>query len=374
VPLLAPHVDAVLLAGRDPARIARLHPGFECTSFEEMETRAAGFDAVLHLAAHNNDQPGTLEDFREANVRLTAAVVDTMRKAGIGKLVFVSSIHAAENRSDFYSQTKREAEDYLQTVADPVCVILRLASVYDEDGEMGIRARTRRLPAPVRSLAFNALRALRPTVGILRVRDSILAALRRPDADLQTVTDMQSGNAVYAGVRRMLDWGFALAVIVLLWWLLLAVYAAVRLSSAGPGIFAQQRVGLGGRPFTCYKFRTMHVGTRQAGTHEVATSAVTSVGRFLRASKIDELPQVVNLLRGDMSLVGPRPCLPNQHELVAERHRRGVFDVLPGITGLAQVQGIDMSDPARLARKDEDYIARRTLPLDLKILLKTALR
>lgn len=115
----------------------------------------------------------------------------------------------------------------------------------------------------------------------------------------------------------------------------------------------------------------MALGTRVAGTHEVSAASVTSVGKFLRSSKLDELPQLWNVLRGEMSLVGPRPCLPVQEELIEERRKRGVLEVLPGITGLAQVEGIDMSDPQKLASRDADYTNSRSFGLDLKIIART---
>ena len=137
-------------------------------------------------------------------------------------------------------------------------------------------------------------------------------------------------------------------------------------------LFRQERVGRHQRPFTLMKFRTMRPDTASVATHLAEASAVTSLGRFLRRTKLDELPQLWNVLRGEMSLVGPRPCLPNQDELIAERQRRGVFEVRPGITGLAQVNGIDMSDPARLAEVDERMIRTLTLSDYFRYLLLTA--
>jgi lipopolysaccharide/colanic/teichoic acid biosynthesis glycosyltransferase len=138
-------------------------------------------------------------------------------------------------------------------------------------------------------------------------------------------------------------------------------------------IFSQQRVGLRQRPFTLYKMRTMPPATPDRPSHEVGTVAVTPTGRILRRFKIDELPQLWCVLRGDMSLVGPRPCLPSQVELIAERAKRGVFEMPPGITGPAQVQGIDMSQPLVLAQLDAQYAASHTIAGDLKLLLQTVL-
>ncbi|MCG8601805.1 MAG: sugar transferase [Verrucomicrobiales bacterium] len=145
----------------------------------------------------------------------------------------------------------------------------------------------------------------------------------------------------------------------------------VRFDSPGGAIFSQPRVGKGKREFRCLKLRTMKTGTAQRGTHEVSRSAVTRAGKIMRASKLDELPQLWNILRGEMNFVGPRPCLPSQEELIQERDARGVYSVLPGITGLAQVSGIDMSDPVRLADCDAEYLRQRSFWFDLKLLMRT---
>ena len=152
---------------------------------------------------------------------------------------------------------------------------------------------------------------------------------------------------------------------------LLVILIAIRLQSPGNAIFAQTRVGKNGRPFTCYKLRTMHSGTADLPTHQVQASAVTPLGEHLRRLKIDEVPQLWNVLIGDMSLVGPRPCLPSQTELVEARRRLGVLDVRPGITGLAQVKGVDMSDPIRLAEIDAQYVRSQSLMGDFGLIWAT---
>lgn len=155
--------------------------------------------------------------------------------------------------------------------------------------------------------------------------------------------------------------------------LLFVVAVLIRLDSPGPAFFRQERVGRRKRPFHCYKLRTMAAGTRQAGTHEIAAASVTRAGRFLRRTKLDELPQLWNIVRGEMRFVGPRPCLPSQIDLIRERETRGVYAAIPGITGLGQVRGLDMSDPVRLAECDAEYVRTRNLRLDLVIVLQTLL-
>lgn len=172
-------------------------------------------------------------------------------------------------------------------------------------------------------------------------------------------------------MKRVFDVTACAAFLLFFWPLLLIVIIAIRLQSPGDAIFRQIRVGRNGRPFTCYKLRTMYSGTSNVPTHLVAASAVTALGDHLRRFKIDELPQLWNVLLGDMSLVGPRPCLPSQTELVEARRRLGVLAVRPGITGLAQINGVDMSDANRLAELDARYVRSQSLSNDLKLIWAT---
>jgi O-antigen biosynthesis protein WbqP len=142
---------------------------------------------------------------------------------------------------------------------------------------------------------------------------------------------------------------------------LMLVLSIAGLLDTGSPIFQQQRVGRWRKSFTLVKFRTMRKDTASVATHLADASAVTPFGAFLRRTKLDELPQLWNVLKGEMSLVGPRPCLPSQHDLIDARELLGVFDVRPGITGLAQVSGIDMSTPQLLAETDARMLASLNL-------------
>ena len=138
---------------------------------------------------------------------------------------------------------------------------------------------------------------------------------------------------------------------------LLVILMIVGLFDTGSPMFRQTRVGRNKKPFTLLKFRTMRPETAHVATHLADASAVTALGKFLRRTKFDELPQLWNVLKGEMSLVGPRPCLFNQQELIEARERLGVFHARPGITGLAQVNDIDMSTPELLAETDARMLA-----------------
>ncbi|GHZ48389.1 lipid carrier--UDP-N-acetylgalactosaminyltransferase [Vibrio cholerae] len=169
---------------------------------------------------------------------------------------------------------------------------------------------------------------------------------------------------------RILDFLAAFFGLLFLWPVLLIV-TIVGLFDTGSPIFVQERVGRNKKPFYLVKFRTMSVNTQSVASHLASASSITKFGAFLRKTKLDELPQLINVLKGEMSLVGPRPNLFNQEELIAERDALGVYDVLPGITGLAQIQNIDMSTPRLLAQTDKKMIDTLTLKDYFRYILKT---
>jgi lipopolysaccharide/colanic/teichoic acid biosynthesis glycosyltransferase len=152
---------------------------------------------------------------------------------------------------------------------------------------------------------------------------------------------------------------------------LLVMLYIVGLIDTGSPLFRQERVGRNKKPFTLVKYRTMYVDTKSVASHLANTSSITKFGHFLRKSKLDELPQLWNVLKGDMSLVGPRPNLYNQVELISERDSLGVYSVRPGITGLAQVNEIDMSTPELLAKTDAIMIKSLNLKSYFKYILMT---
>lgn len=174
--------------------------------------------------------------------------------------------------------------------------------------------------------------------------------------------------------KKIFDLAGSAALLVATSPILLLAILAVRASSPGPVIFSQTRIGRDGALFRCHKLRTMYQGTPSLPSHETPASAVTSVGKSLRKFKLDELPQLWNVLCGEMSLVGPRPCLPTQTELIECRRRLGVLQALPGMTGLAQIRGIDMSNPRLLADTDAIYLRTASFWLDLRILFGTLYR
>ncbi len=152
----------------------------------------------------------------------------------------------------------------------------------------------------------------------------------------------------------------------------LVVVTIIGLFDTGSPIFVQTRVGKNQKPFKLIKFRTMSLDTKSVASHLASEASITKLGGFLRKTKLDELPQLINVIKGEMSLVGPRPNLFNQEELIEERSRLGIYDVLPGITGLAQIQNIDMSNPSVLAKVDREMIDTLSIRNYFKYIIKTA--
>ena len=157
---------------------------------------------------------------------------------------------------------------------------------------------------------------------------------------------------------------------------LLAIALWVRLTSPGPALYWSQRVGRVNRLFAMPKFRSMRIDTPEVATHllERPEQWLTPIGGFLRSSSLDELPQLWNILRGDMSFVGPRPSLHNQHDLIALRTREGVHTLRPGLTGWAQINGRDELPNDQKVALDAWYLQHRSMLLDFRILLRTVLK
>jgi O-antigen biosynthesis protein WbqP len=174
-------------------------------------------------------------------------------------------------------------------------------------------------------------------------------------------------------VKRLFDFVAALLLILVLGLPMIIIAAGVRVTSHGPALYWSDRVGRHNRLFKMPKFRSMYVGTPPLATHLLANpdAHITPIGALLRKSSLDELPQLWSVLVGDMSLVGPRPALFNQHDLIGARSAAGVHSLLPGITGWAQVNGRDeLPIPAKVAL-DAEYLRRRSLGLDVRILWLT---
>lgn len=181
-------------------------------------------------------------------------------------------------------------------------------------------------------------------------------------------------ESMYSVLKNIIDRVLAFMGLVLLSPVFLALILAIKLDSRGPVLFKQKRVGIHKSHFNILKFRTMRIDTpKDTPTHllENPEQYITKVGRFLRKTSLDELPQIINILKGDMAIVGPRPALWNQYDLIAERDKYGANDILPGLTGWAQINGRDELPIDVKARLDGEYVSRRGFLMDLRCIFGT---
>ncbi len=177
-------------------------------------------------------------------------------------------------------------------------------------------------------------------------------------------------------MKRIFDFVVSLFAVILLSPLLLIVSVMILVTDGSPVLFKQERVGKDNKIFTVYKFRTMRNGTGDIATSELADAEekITKTGRFLRATSIDELPQLFNILNGTMSLVGPRPLIPAEAEIRELREQYGVYKVNPGITGYAQINGRDNISDEKKALLDKEYVEKQSFLFDIQIIFKTFIK
>ncbi|WP_200894596.1 sugar transferase [Bacillus alveayuensis] len=175
-------------------------------------------------------------------------------------------------------------------------------------------------------------------------------------------------------VKRIIDFTFSFIAMIVLWPLFLIIAILIKLDSKGPVFFKQKRVGKGKEHFYILKFRTMITDTpKDMPTHMLNNPEmyITRVGKFLRKSSLDELPQIINILRGEMSIIGPRPALWNQYDLIEERDKYGANDIYPGLTGWAQINGRDELPIDIKAKFDGEYVQKISFIFDVKVFVKT---
>ncbi len=181
---------------------------------------------------------------------------------------------------------------------------------------------------------------------------------------------------VYLKIKRLMDIILSLFGLILLTPIFLIIIIAIKIDSKGPVFFKQKRVGIHKSHFNIYKFRTMKINTpKDIPTHmlENPEQWITKVGKFLRKTSLDELPQIINIFKGDMSIIGPRPALWNQYDLIEERDKYGANDIRPGLTGLAQISGRDELPIPVKAKLDGDYVNKISLWMDIKCFIGTIL-
>ena len=370
LPFLLEAGHSLLLVSRNPCSLQEDLPGSESVSTADWASRASGYDAFLHLAVENSSSDGSLASPIEINDVLLGDFASKARDLGIKRFIFSSSVQTLDPLDNsLYAQSLRTGEQSVRRSFGGSCEIVYFGGVYGSrfSGKMAI---LNNLPQFIQRSGFEILSALNPVTNVRAIASYLSSDLAETPDRVTILADNKDDSPVYRVWRRTLDLVFVTGAIILSP-LLAIVWAVVVMKDGTPGFFLQSRVGVGGKVFRCIKFRTMSNETVSMGTHLVEDSAVTKLGRLLRRFKIDEIPQAINVAKKEMNLIGPRPCLPNQHEVIASRTGRGVLGSTPGLTGWAQVNGIDMSAPGELAKLDAHYLKLRSILWDIKIMKRT---
>lgn len=360
----------LLIVGRNLKKLKALYPKYDICTYENLQDALNKGDRVVNLAVINNDSQASYKDFEAVNVTLAANVCRLCKKKEVFEFVNVSSTHALDHKKfDNYSRSKSAGVKAIDEVTGINKAHLYLPTVYGQTfkGKLSFLNHT---PNMLRVHLLNFARSLKPTVEI----GTVAFWLSAPDLKTQHTTilsDSQITNPIFNLIKRSIDLIGSVTLLIIVLFFLPIIASLIKLDTPGPVIFKQQRIGQNGKPFECLKFRTMKAETPNVGTHEVTKSSVTRVGKFLRVTKLDEIPQLWNVIRNDMSLIGPRPCLLTQTRLIEKRTNYGVIQLKPGITGLSQVNKIDMSCADKLARSDLRYLALQSLMLDLQITFQT---
>lgn len=351
------------------------HIDFSTITYGELFSAEQKIDLFIHAKFLLNplaEAPDGSSENTDSNVELLSKLLSFAQSAKVERFVNVSSVHVFTHHSaSAYLASRVGCAKMISDLNNPGYVSAFLPPLFSGEwtGRLSI---LNRLPKIVRNQTFPMVAALKPVVRV----DSVVARIAAgetmfEDEDWILATD-QSTNMYYRISMKVLDLLFCIFVVGLLSWLLLITAVLIKVSSPGPILFRQDRVGKNGKVFSCWKFRTMTTGAPELGTHLADKSYITKVGSILRKTKIDELPQIKNILLNEMSLIGPRPCLPSQTELVGLRQSMRVFSIKPGISGLAQIRNLDMSEPKTLSIVDARYVKLRSIILDVKIMIMTA--
>lgn len=375
IPLLIENNIKLRLIARDADHITKIYGKWaDCYNYDQLDNAMTGIDSILHLTTINNDSDASLNEFRAINVILLSKILAHAEKANVHNFIYISSHHAHGSSGTNYAVTKREAEAVLRQVKNIKAVnILVMPALYGNGKYAGKLMILSKFPNAMHPFMIKLFSCLKPLISAQNLTIEILEALDRETFKRKFISNNHYSNSLYNFAKRAMDLAICLFIFIAFWWLMVIIWGLIKFTSNGPAIFAQKRIGNYGEEFTCYKFRTMYLDTKEAGTHEITSDNITKIGKILRKLKLDELPQIWNILRNQMSLVGPRPCLPSQILLRELRQKKGVFSMKAGLTGLAQIQGVDMSQPDQLTDIEAQYLAVRTNVLDMQILIKTFL-
>ncbi len=343
-------------------------------SYDQFFSVPPPHDHFLHLAVLNNDLKYSASEYEAINNQFSKKIFYQSSINRRGLFINLSSFHAMHNSKNGYGMSKRKFDNFLLSADMKNVIVLLCPIIYGKRFAGGLRF-LEWLPPRLQAVCLTFLASLKPTLHVRRLAAAILLCTKYQNVNPRRLylANPIHRKQMFCVIIRIIDLIGASIGLTITLCLLPLLSFLIKTTSKGPIFFVQTRVGHNQRLFKCFKFRTMSVKTPEVATHLIDRGSLTLVGGFMRRYKIDELPQFINVLRGDMSIVGPRPCLPSQSKLIEARKNRGVFDLKPGVTGLAQVDGYDMSDVEGLVEQDSLFKVQNSILLYFKLVLWTML-
>ena len=371
VPELEKKGIKMLLVSRSLNKLKKKYYNQSVCEYNELRNFANNYDCIFHLSTFNNEKEYNYEIASKENLKIFKKVFEIAKRYNLYVFNF-SSIHSLDlSFKTHYAKSKREIEKYINNSNYHKIETIYLPLIYGKKMSGKIKF-LNVFPKFFSNLIFYFLSAFKPTVNINTIINYLLKSdINFKENKLNILSEDINKNFIFSFSKRTFDLFFSISILLFLWWLLILVWLFIKIETSGPGLIFQKRVGKNGKTFNCIKFRTMKFGVKQAPTHQMSPSDLTIFGSFIRKTKIDELPQIFNIIFNEMSLVGPRPCLEIQNELINKRKEFQILDIKPGITGFAQVNKIDMSNIERIIKYDFIYLKSQSLLFDLNIILKT---
>ena len=371
IPELIKHNHKLLLVSRNTKDLKYKYPHLQICEYAKLAHYGKNFDIFINLAVINNNSKKKYPEFLEINRDLLYELVQISKLIKIKYFLNISSFHQLNiNNNSNYAKSKREGKRKIQNIKGLKILNVYTPFIYGNKWPKKIEI-LNYLPLKLSRLIFYIMAAFFPTLNIKILSTFISQDLKTNKNNDVYLHDFKNKNLFYLFITRLIDILIAILIIGALGWLIIFIYFLIKFKTKGNPIFIQKRMGQSKKCFNLFKFRTMQPNTQELATHLISKNNVTRVGKYLRIFKLDELPQVINLIKNEITFVGPRPSLISQEELIEKRQESKILDIKPGLTGYSQINHIDMSDVNRLVKFDHYYFINKSLLIDLKIIIKT---
>ena len=373
IPELAKTNHELLLVGRNNQNLKKRYPKLKTCDYSDIITYAKNFDILINLAVINNNSNQSLKNFLKVNKNFLLKLVELSKLAKIKYFFNVGSFHQLNpNNVTYYAISKREGTKKINQITGIKIINIYMPFVYGKKWSKKLKI-LNIIPHYFSKKIFNFISAFYPTVNINKLSNFLNSDFEKYEEKNIYLYDKKNKNVIYIFFSRLFDIFFSLNVILIFGWLFILIYFLILLERNGNPIFVQKRIGKEKKVFNLLKFRTMSQDTIERATHLINETKVTKFGKFLRFFKLDELPQIFNILRNEINFVGPRPSLISQQKLIKQRDNKKILSIKPGLTGYSQINHIDMSDVNKLVKFDHYYLINQSLFFDLKIIIRTFL-